>query len=404
MKAVVGGVTAIQGSPPVTRTFPGWMLRNVEKEEFGHGQSIFQSVLLATGEQLDATAKRLADGKAFIYHLAEGIDPVLRSEFELLDDHGCVRDGLIGIHSTALADDDFARWKGQGGGAIVWSPFSNLWLYGGTTDVVSARKRGLRVCLGSDWTPSGTRNVLGELKVAQRWNRTALDSAFDPEELVEMVTANPGDTLARPWGAPVGRLVEGALADLACFTAVHDDPWRTVLAATERNVRLVIVGGRPVYGNRSLLVRAGAKSAESITVAGVRRAIVMDLPEELLPEEPDVRAEATKSWKDGLAELAAVWDDPGGGGAEGAQPARPAAARVRSRHARSGRRRGARARRRRARPARDADRSTASATPRPGSSNSAAAAPPTPPSSRTSTKNSTSNQPQRRNCPCVDRP
>jgi hypothetical protein len=29
VKAVVGGVTAIQGSPPVTRTFPGWMLRNV---------------------------------------------------------------------------------------------------------------------------------------------------------------------------------------------------------------------------------------------------------------------------------------------------------------------------------------------------------------------------------------
>ncbi len=312
VKAAVGGVTAIQGSPPVTRAFPGWMLRNVEKEDFGHGQSIFQSVLVATGAQLDANAKRLADGKAFIYHLAEGIDPVLRSEFELLDDHGCVQDGLIGIHSTALADDDYARWKRQGGGAIVWSPLSNLWLYGGTTDVVSARKHGLRVCLGSDWTPSGTRNVLGELKVAQRWNRTALDNAFDPEELVEMVTANPGKTLARPWGAPVGQLVEGGLADLACFTAVHDDPWKTVLAATERNVQLVVVGGRAVYGNRSLLVRAGAKSPESITVGGIRRAIVMDLPEELLPEDAEVRAEATKSWKDGLAELAAVWDDPGG--------------------------------------------------------------------------------------------
>ncbi len=312
VKAAVGGVTSIQGSPPVTRAFPGWMVRNVEKEEFGHGQAIFQSVLVATGDQLDTNAKRLADGKAFIYHLAEGVDPVLRKEFALLDEHDCVREGLIGIHSTALADADFVAWKQRGGGAIVWSPFSNLWLYGNTTNVLSARRHGLRVCLGSDWTPSGTRNLLGELKVAARWNRTALDNALDAEDLVEMVTANPGRTLAGPWGSPVGQLVEGALADIACFAPVKNDPWKTVLAATERHVQLVIVGGRAVYGNKALLTKAGAKRPEPITVGGIRRAIVMDLPDELLPEDAEVRAEATKSWADGLAELQAVWADPGG--------------------------------------------------------------------------------------------
>ena len=72
------------------------------------------------------------------------------------------------------------------------------------------------------------------MKVATRWNRVALAGALDPEDLVELVTANPGDTLAGPWGVPVGRLVEGGLADLACFTNVRDDPWRSVLGATER--------------------------------------------------------------------------------------------------------------------------------------------------------------------------
>ena len=37
----------------------------------------------------------------------------------------------------------------------------------------------------------------------------------------------------------------------------------------------------------------------------------MALPDELLPPEPDLQREATKSWADGLAELAAVWADPG---------------------------------------------------------------------------------------------
>ena len=153
----------------------------------------------------------------------------------------------------------------------MWSPFSNLWLYGGTTDVLAARAAGLRVCLGSDWTPSGTRNVLGELKIAATWNEQALGAALSDADLVEMATANPGDTLARAWGAQVGRLVPGALADVAVFANVDADPWRTVLTATERHVRLVIVGGRPAYGNLSLLDGAGAEDAEPITVAGVRR-------------------------------------------------------------------------------------------------------------------------------------
>lgn len=310
VKAIVGGVTAIQGSPPMTRAFPGWMVRNIEKEQLGSKQPIFQSVLPATGQQLDATATRLTSGKSFIYHLGEGVAPKLREEFSLLRDHHCVGDGLIGIHSTALAVADFEEWKGLGGGAIVWSPFSNLWLYGGTTDVLAARAAGIRVCLGSDWTPSGTRNVLGELKIAAEWNRHALAGALSDADIVELATANPGDTLARPWGVQAGRLVPGALADITVFHQVATDPWRTILRATERHVRLVVVGGRPAYGNTSLLRAAGAIDVEPITVAGVRRGIVMKLPDELLPPEPDLQAQATKSWADGLVELARVWADP----------------------------------------------------------------------------------------------
>ncbi len=311
VKAIVGGVTAIQGSPPMTRAFPGWMVRNVEKEQIGSKQPIFQSVLPSTGAQLDTTAGRLAQNRSFIYHLCEGVDPALRKEFELLRSHSCVGDGLIGIHSTALTQADFARWQALGGGAIVWSPFSNIWLYGGTTDVVAARAAGIRVCLGSDWTPSGTRNVLGELKIASTWNDTTLGGALSDADLVEMVTANPGDTLARPWGVQVGRLVPGALADISVFsTKTGADPWRAVLAATERNVRFVMVGGRPAYGNRSLLAAAGAAEVEPIMVAGIRRGIVMTLPEELWPAEPDLQRQANKSWADGMRELADVWTDP----------------------------------------------------------------------------------------------
>jgi hypothetical protein len=152
--------------------------------------------------------------------------------------------------------------------------------------------------------------VLGELKVAATWNAAALGGALEAADLVEMATGNPGDALARPWGVQVGRLVPGALADLAVFAPVHDDPWQAVLKATERHVRLVVVGGRPAYGNSALLSQAGARDVEAITVAGVQRGIVMTLPPEVLPAEPDLQAQANKSWAAGLAELAMVWADP----------------------------------------------------------------------------------------------
>ena len=48
----------------------------------------------------------------------------------------------------------------------------------------------------------------------------------------------------------------------------------------------------------------------------------MDLPEALLPTEPDLRAEATKSWRTGMQELDARLEGPGSGGAQRAGDSR----------------------------------------------------------------------------------
>ena len=71
--------------------------------------------------------------------------------------------------------------------------------------MLAARRHGHLVCLGSDWGPSGTKNLLGELKVAALWNDEALAGALDARELGMMATANAGDALARCWGVDVGR-------------------------------------------------------------------------------------------------------------------------------------------------------------------------------------------------------
>jgi 5-methylthioadenosine/S-adenosylhomocysteine deaminase len=301
VKAGVGGVTSIQGSPTTTRPYEGWLLRNIEEETFGTEKDlIYQSVMNQDVDGLRGYAKHMKDGAAFIYHLAEGTRAELVREFEDLEEATCVGERLIGIHSTALGSAEFGRW-GALGGSVVWSPFSNLWLYRDTTDVVSAAEHGLTLCLGSDWGPSGTKNVLGELKVAHLWNAERMDRTFSDEELCRMVTANPGEALGQAWGPRIGRISPGLQADLMVTSERSPDPYENLIRSSERQVRLVMVGGRPFYGNRSLMVDSGATNLEPIVVAGVQRSISL-----LDPGLPD----ADLTWAEVLAQLREVLERP----------------------------------------------------------------------------------------------
>jgi hypothetical protein len=197
-------------------------------------------------------------------------------EFTDLEAAGVVGERLIGVHATALTATEFKKWKG---GAVVWSPFSNLWLYHVTTDVKTATKQKVRVCLGSDWSPSGTKHVLGELKVADIVNADELGSFFTDAELCAMVTRNPGDALAEATHTyTLGRLERGAIADISIFEKRGSKPYRGLISATERDVRLVLVGGAPRYGHTDLLHACGGRNPSQITIAGQKRSIITRLP------------------------------------------------------------------------------------------------------------------------------
>ena len=67
---------------------------------------------------------------------------------------------------------------------MIWSPLSNLLLYGDTARVDVAKRAGVRIGLGSDWSPSGSKNLLGELKIAWLYSQHALGGLFSARDLV----------------------------------------------------------------------------------------------------------------------------------------------------------------------------------------------------------------------------
>ncbi|MDQ4038717.1 MAG: amidohydrolase family protein [Actinomycetota bacterium] len=307
VRALAGGTTAIQGWPSASRPATNMLVRSVDNDAVGPlSDPVRVSSLTMKREDLRVRATNLRDGRIFIYHCAEGQPgSIVTREFDDLEATGCLQEGLVATHTCALDATHYQRWRaavappaGRPAGTIVWSPFSNLWLYGVTTDVPAAQDAGLTVCLGTDWGPSGTRNLLGELKVARQHSDTQGWGLTD-HDLVRMVTCAPGDALGRAWQVPVGRLVPGALGDVVVLAGRTDDPWTNLVTAREQDIQLVIVGGQPRWGTTALLKGAGvaASATTAVPMGRARRRVRL-----VRPDDPT----RTWTWTDVRARLNAV--------------------------------------------------------------------------------------------------
>ena len=269
VRALAGGTTAIQGWPPANGSPANKLVRNIDDDL--DSEVVRTSVINLDVSQLRERARLMQDGKAsFIYHLSEGqLTSLAAEEFDDAAQAGCLHHRLIAIHCTAVDEDGFKQWKqlaslngGAGPGGIVWSPFSNLWLYGETSRVEAALRQGVKVAIGSDWGPSGSKNLLGELKVAKAWVEQA-GLPISDHQLVSMVTASPGDLMARAWGAPLGRLVPGAFGDAVVVAKRRSNPWSNLISARETDIQLVIQNGKPVYGTQALMEAAESRTDHS---------------------------------------------------------------------------------------------------------------------------------------------
>jgi cysteine-rich repeat protein len=130
---------------------------------------------------------------AYQGHVSEGIDAEARNEFLCLS--GATGGETVTlpqtsfVHGVALEPVDYQKMA-QTGTALIWSPRSNIRLYGDTAPVTVAARMGVQIALGTDWTATGSVNLLRELACADSWNQTYLGKYFTDEQLWLMVTQN----------------------------------------------------------------------------------------------------------------------------------------------------------------------------------------------------------------------
>ncbi len=271
-KCLFGGVTTSQGialssNAGVMRYYKG-VVRNVESGGDAALPSAKTHIADVDAHDWDKFLAAISGSSVMLLHLSEGRDQRARNHFLALEKDGkwALTDKLVGIHCAALVREDFDVMRDHGS-SMVWSPFSNYLLYGETADIKAALKSGLDISLGSDWSPSGSKSLLGELKVA----RVILDqlqvSASD-RDLVSMVTRSPARMVK--WDKLVGSLEPNKRADVLVLNKKTDEPYKTLILAHEEDISLVVIDGVPRYGSKTLMNAAKATSDE-VTVAGHKR-------------------------------------------------------------------------------------------------------------------------------------
>lgn len=212
------------------------------------------------------------DHSAVIVHLAEGSrnDEYNQLEFHILRVLGLDMPDVNFVHGVGINAEGYRHMASRNMG-LVWSPFSNLLLYSETADIRAARDAGVTIALGSDWTPTGSKSVLEELKIAREYIVEArMKSFFDDHDLYQMVTENAARLMNHYESDPgdgrhgIGAIAPDAMASLTVLSRNETNPYTNLVLADSKDVNLVLIDGVPVYGNIGYLTRDGMRSETEI--------------------------------------------------------------------------------------------------------------------------------------------
>ena len=264
IRELVGGTTSVANH--VSGSAYKALARNLDGDVKNHGLplQIASIVFFFERDELQGNPsrfivspdvlRRLEESDLALVHLAEGRrdDGLTREEIESFlawaEEHPELSRKIVPIHLVGLVDEDFARLKNLGIHRAVWSPSSNMALYGQTMDVGAALRNGFIVALGTDWYPSGSDSLFDELRLAKQLVREGLISEIDPDCLNSMVLESPSRIL----GGQLGTLIPGTPADLIVI------PWKDSLEASLEqadvdSMMLVAVSGQPLFGTKHLM-------------------------------------------------------------------------------------------------------------------------------------------------------
>jgi len=281
LRMLLGGVTTLAGgaghrglvrNPDMSELGEGLPTAPADSETFPLDDS--DGRLLASGCAYGSDHARPDDvlrAGEYLAHLGEGVDHDAANELDcaFTADFGLIGQTTAVVHAVAVRAQEAAELARRGA-VVVWSPRSNVALYGNTAPVPLLLRSGVEIALGTDWLLSGSMSLLRELACARELSATHFANAVDDHSLFLMATTAG----ARAVGAAeaLGRLAVGMLGDITVVRRRGLDPFSELVGATPADFQLILRGGAPLYG-RAALVDALSPGCEPLDVCGEAQSV-----------------------------------------------------------------------------------------------------------------------------------
>ena len=186
----------------------------------------------------------------FITHLEEGFDPESMDGVGVLERLGRLDDHCLFIHCIGFTDEDIAK-VAKAKSSVSWCPASNMLMFNVTCKIRKLLAAGVNVAIGTDSTHTGSANLLAEMSFARETYRRMYGEDLSPRTIVDMVTANPARAF-RMYDR-TGSLEEGKFADVLVLKNRTDDPYENLASAGMADIELLIMEGKPIYGEERFL-------------------------------------------------------------------------------------------------------------------------------------------------------
>ncbi len=276
-KCLLGGTTtsqgiALAGDAGIQKYYFG-AIRNVEETKDKALHDALTRIADVDAKDASKFLKRLNGSSCLLLHLSEGkkSNKPARDHFLALqqgDGTWAITSHLAGIHCIALTKADFGVMA-ERQASSVWSPLSNLLLYGETADIGAAREQGVKIGIGSDWSPSGSKNLLFEMRVAS----IVAAGAISHRELLAMATTTAAAILG--W-KKIGSITPTNRADLLVVSGRTHEAHEHLFTCAETDIALVVIDGVARAGTKTLMGRFAFNSAtESVRVGSTTRVVFL---------------------------------------------------------------------------------------------------------------------------------
>lgn len=185
------------------------------------------------------------------YSKAEANELIKELKYNIKNLDNLKKANLVLVHANGFDynDKDVISFFKDHNISIVWSPVSNLILYNDTLPIEKLIAAGINICLGTDWTPSGSKHMLDELKFAKHFcNKHKL--GVSDLEIFKMATKNPSNAIGIN---DLWKIAVGGNADF--FVLKNPKKYKNALElvfnSKDSDIKCSMINGRFVYGDVS---------------------------------------------------------------------------------------------------------------------------------------------------------